>query len=96
MKQNICRILLVIPLIYFALLGFAVFWEERVSTAATEPQAAEDPTATEDASTLLPMTSGIWVKQADLQIMELAHGWIVKRSPANGGGLAFVPKPKSE
>jgi hypothetical protein len=96
MKRNMCIVLYCIPLCFFALFCFAIYWEEHASTASTGPQSAEDPPAIEEVPTLLPMTSGIWVKQADLQIMELAHGWIVKRSPANGGGLAFVPKPKSE
>jgi hypothetical protein len=97
MKRFICIVLLGTPICYFALIGFAVFLKQHNRTAA-EPYAAGGLPAVEEkeVTTLLPMISGEWVRQVDLLIMELAHGWIVRRSPANGGGLTFVPKPKSE
>jgi hypothetical protein len=95
MKRATCIVIVCMPICYFALLGFSVFWNEHNGIAA-KPQVAEEQLVAEEVTTLLPMISGEWVRQADMQIMELAHGWIVRRSPANGGGLTFVPKPKSE
>lgn len=97
MKRAIYIAIVCIPICYFALIGFAVFWKQHNSTTA-EPHAAEGlpAAAEEEVITLLPIISGEWVRQADLLIMELAHGWIVRRSPANGGGLIFVPKPKAD
>jgi hypothetical protein len=99
MKRTIYIVIVCIPICYFALIGFAVFWKQH-NSAATEsynmqglPAAAEEE---KEVTTLLPIISGEWVRQADLLIMELAHGWIVRRSPANGGGLIFVPKPKAD
>jgi hypothetical protein len=47
-------------------------------------------------STPLPMIDGEWHRQGRIWIMELAHGWLVKRSQQEGGGLCFVPKPTFE
>jgi hypothetical protein len=61
-----------------------------MSTCDPDAPAAAD---TADMPTPLPMIDGDWHRQGRVYIMELAHGWLVKRSPQDGGGMCFVPRP---
>jgi hypothetical protein len=56
----------------------------------------EQPTqAGEEMPLLMPMTTGRWVKQGPVWILELSHGWLVRPPQGYAEGLCFVPKPST-